>query len=116
MAKLQKWHLSMEQAITIALSGARPVSDIETGELKSINGMPVHTVSIALIRDDNPTTIDVRVIGEVPSLTAGTPVEVVGLTLTPWEINGRHGISFQADAIRPVSPPRAPRVSTGEGV
>jgi len=113
MANIAKLVISTEDTVVLALSGAQAVKDRDTGEPRMVNGLPIHTVSVALLYEDSPALIEVRVIGEVPPLTAGTPVEVTGLTVRPWEMNGKHGLSFQAEAIRPISPSRAVRTSTG---
>lgn len=71
----------------------RPRADKATGEL--LWGLDL----VVLGRVDGAEVWPVRVVGEPKGIRTGSPLRVVGLVAAPWEIDGRHGISFRAKLI-----------------
>lgn len=45
--------------------------------------------------------------GRAKGIRMGQPLRVVGLSASPWEIDGRHGISFRAQAVEAATPASA---------
>ena len=71
----------------------RPRADKATGEL--LWGLDL----VVLGGEDGAEVWPVRVVGEPKGIRTGAPLRVVGLVAAPWEIDGRHGISFRARQI-----------------
>jgi hypothetical protein len=72
----------------------RQKSDRETGA-------PLHVTELVAMDDTGAEVIKVTTAGE-PKITKRQPVMVVKLVATPWNIDGRGGVAFRADAIVPV--------------
>ncbi|WP_322778279.1 hypothetical protein [Frankia sp. Cas4] len=94
-----------------------PVLDFETQQPKANrDGEPVLVVNVAVApKDGDPAVIPVRVTGRIdPRVDTLVPVTLVGLIATRWEMGNRHGVTFSAREIRPVTPP-ASAGSAGSG-
>jgi hypothetical protein len=76
----------------------RPRADKATGEL--LWGLDV----VVLGGEDGAEVWPVRVVGEPKGITTGQPLRVEGLTAMPWEIDGRHGMSFRARVVEAAGP------------
>jgi hypothetical protein len=51
-----------------------------------------------------PEVVKVKLLGDEPkAISQGLPVTVVGLVVSDWEIDGKHGLSFRADSIAPLT-------------
>ncbi|MGF7233916.1 MAG: hypothetical protein ACQSGP_02995 [Frankia sp.] len=84
-----------------------PALDLDGGPRKNADGVALTDVEIAFAPlDGGPASVvRVRVAGEVDRrIGPGTPVTVVGLRGRSWEIGGRHGLAFSADAVKAVGP------------
>ncbi|MDP2712563.1 MAG: hypothetical protein Q8O56_15210 [Solirubrobacteraceae bacterium] len=68
----------------------KPRADRATGEV--LWGLDL----VALGSEDGAEVWAVRVAGEPKGVQVGQPLNVEGLVAMPWEIDGRHGISFRA--------------------
>lgn len=79
----------------------RPRADRATGEV--LWRLDV----VALGGEDGAEVWPVRVTGEPKGIRMGQPLRVVGLSASPWEIDGRHGISFRAQAVEAATPASA---------
>ncbi|WNI31374.1 hypothetical protein [Streptomyces sp. ITFR-6] len=94
----------------------------ETGEArKDREGNPVWVVGVAVrqLEKRRADVLEIAVSGEPPGLTEGARVVVVDLVATVWEIDGRHGVSYRASAVRtqgaaPVSAGRGKAASGGD--
>ena len=75
----------------------RPRADKATGEL--LWGLDL----VALGGEDGAEVWSVRIAGEPKGITTGQSVTVEGLTAMTWEMEGRHGTSFRARLIEPLS-------------
>ncbi|MFI6286461.1 hypothetical protein ACIBCM_17165 [Streptomyces sp. NPDC051018] len=80
-------------------------SNTETKEIKKDrDGNPVHTVAVTVRQDGRRiSVIEIAVSGEPKGISEGAEVRVTGLVAFAWSMGDRHGISFRADAITPVS-------------
>jgi hypothetical protein len=88
--------------VVIAMGPAEPVTDQDGVQRKNQDKQPLFSVPVAVTVDDgNASVIRVRVAGEVPPVTAGMAVRLVDLVAAPWEIGGRHGLSYRARAVVP---------------
>jgi hypothetical protein len=76
----------------------RPRADKATGEV--LWRLDV----VALGGEDGAEVWPVRVVGEPKGIRIGQALRVVGLSASPWEMEGRHGISFRAHAVEASAP------------
>ncbi len=51
--------------------------------------------------DGKPETAEVTLTGAEPKLSPLTPIEFANLIGSPWLNNGRAGVAFRADSVRP---------------
>jgi hypothetical protein len=63
--------------------------------------VPLRTVQVAAMFQDQGEVLAVKVAGEPAGITAGAPVQISGLVAQPWELGERSGISYRAASIRP---------------
>ncbi|HEX6403690.1 MAG TPA: hypothetical protein VF003_11105 [Pseudonocardiaceae bacterium] len=80
----------------------RQKTDRETGEL-------LHVTELVAMDETGAEVIKVTTAGQ-PQVAKRQLVTVVKLVATPWNIDGRGGVAFRADAIVPV-----PTTSAGAG-
>jgi hypothetical protein len=66
------------------------------------SGLPLFTVQVAAMFQDQGEVLPIKVAGEPAGITAGLPVQIAGLVAQPWELGERSGISYRAASIRPV--------------
>ncbi|GAA3181763.1 hypothetical protein JYK22_31045 [Nonomuraea sp. RK-328] len=74
----------------------------DTGEIKTDkNGNTVYEVTVS-VEDEfgRIELVKIGITGE-PPITAGDPVNAVGLVGYVWEMSGRWGISYRASALLP---------------
>ena len=64
-------------------------------------GAPLHVTELVAMDDTGAEVIKVTTAGE-PRVTTRQLVTVVKLVATPWNIDGRGGVAFRAEAISPV--------------
>ena len=88
----------------------RQKTDRETGEL-------LHVTELVAMDETGAEVIKVTTAGQ-PRIAKRQLVTVVKLVATPWNIDGRGGVAFRADAIVPVpttpaSPTRAAASAAG---
>ncbi|MGA2928988.1 MAG: hypothetical protein ABSG43_23975 [Solirubrobacteraceae bacterium] len=73
------------------------------GPRTDVNGEILWRVQLVALGDGEADIIRVSIAGE-PKLTQGEMVRVEGMTAQAWEMDGRSGMTFRANAIRPVNP------------
>ena len=80
---------------------ATPVLDHKTKQHKAdANGEPLYSVELVAYGDEGAEVFAVKFPGSPPAgLRQGMPVKVSGLVASPWEIDGRHGMSFTAEKV-----------------
>ncbi|MFF0445050.1 hypothetical protein ACFYT4_01295 [Streptomyces sp. NPDC004609] len=85
------------------------VANRETGQLKidRETGKTVFQVGLCLMSGTTAEVVNVNVPGEPSGVQLGMPVQVRNLVAVPWENDGRHGIAFRAEEIKPLSAPAA---------
>jgi hypothetical protein len=76
----------------------RPRADRATGEV--LWRLDV----VVLGGEDGAEVWSVRVVGEPTGIGMGQALRVVGLSASPWEMEGRHGISFRARSVQAAGP------------
>jgi hypothetical protein len=74
----------------------RQKTDRETGEL-------LHVTELVAMDETGAEVIKVTTAG-APRVIKRQPVTVLKLVATPWNIDGRGGVAFRAEAIIPVPP------------
>ena len=75
-------------------------------------GAPLHVTELVAMDDTGAEVIKVTTAGE-PRVTPRQLVTVVKLVATPWNIDGRGGVAFRAEAISPVPSGGAPASAAG---
>lgn len=93
--------------ITLLIGGAIEPATTPTGaQRQDRNGKALFNVPVlAVVEGGSPDTLTVRVPGPVAALAPLTPVRLVGLMARPWQMDGRSGTSFTAEAVQPASAP-----------
>ena len=85
--------------------------DRETGEVKKDNeGRELYTITLLPRPNDdrrNPIITVTFPSATFPKIPEGTQVRPVGLAAFYWSMNGRAGMGFRCEAIRPASEPKA---------
>lgn len=92
-------------AVRFAAGGPpTPVIDFET-RMQRVDeaGQPLFNVDLFASAEDVHDTVKVKVAGEPKGLSEFTIVKVTGLVATTWEIGDKHGVSFRAERIEPLS-------------
>lgn len=87
----------------VAMAPPEPVVDFATRQPKAdANGLPLFTVQVAAMFQDQGEVLAVKVAGQPAGISAGAPVQISALVAQPWELGERSGISYRASSIRPV--------------
>ena len=76
------------------------------GELRpDRDGQTVFLVGVAVVKEESneASVIDVQITSELVGIEVGTTVELTNLEATPWNFEGRSGLSWKASAIKAVS-------------
>ena len=75
-----------------------PVLDFTSRQQKAdANGEPLNSVELVAFTDDGAQVFSVKFPGPAaPGVKHGVPVKVTRLVASPWERNGKAGISFTA--------------------
>lgn len=69
-------------------------------------GEPVWAVTVLVQQEGaKPDLLEISVSGERPQLDPMTPLRFSNLTGRMWEMNGRAGISYSAEAVAPAASP-----------
>lgn len=72
-------------------------------------GIPLYVVAVAVAPEgQRPALVEITVTGEPRDLIVGTHVALRGLEAFWWEMSGKSGLIFRADAIVPTLAPLAP--------
>lgn len=101
--------------IICAVAPTPRVANRETGQLRvdRVTGRTVYQVGLCLMAGTSADVVTVNVPGEPAGVHNGVPVQVKDLVATPWENEGRHGVSFRAAEIKPLT--AAPSASGPSG-
>jgi hypothetical protein len=84
----------------IAASAPEAVIDFDSKLPRSdTDGRPLFAIGVVALGADGADVLTVKVAGQPRGMTQGLPVKVSGLVATTWEMAGRHGVSFRAEAI-----------------
>jgi hypothetical protein len=90
------------QAISFGVARAsEPVVEFETKapRLDAATNQPLFNAYLFVSGDGTSDSITVKVVGEPKALPVFTPVRVVGLVASTWDIGDKHGVSFRAERI-----------------
>lgn len=83
------------------------IVDRETGEVKKDSeGRDLYTIPLLPQPNDdrrNPVIVVTFPSEDFPRISQGIKVRPVGLVAFFWQMNGRSGLGFRAEAIRPVT-------------
>lgn len=93
---------------TTSFSTGRPferkVDDNGVQRLDRRTRLPLWSAQLIAMDEAGADTIIVTIAAtEPPNLTQGQPVSLVRLVALPWANNGRNGVAYRADEVRPVS-------------
>ncbi len=84
----------------LAVTAPERVLDFDTKQPKAdADGQPLYGIRLVALNGDGSEIISVKLGGAPIGVSAGEFVNVTGLVASPWENNGRSGISFRADKI-----------------
>jgi hypothetical protein len=95
--------VATDQLQTIAIEVVPKERD---GTQSTADGVPIWNVRtlVALGDGSKPEVIDVSVTAaRQPEVVALTPVQLVGLRMSPWSMGDRSGVSFRADDVLPLN-------------
>ncbi|CAL9562914.1 SCO3933 family regulatory protein [Streptomyces sp. enrichment culture] len=95
--------------IICAVAPMPRIANRETGQVRvdRDTGQTVYQVGLCLMSGRSADVVTVNVPGEPSGVENGVPVQVRDLVATPWENEGRHGVSFRATEIKPLTAPAA---------
>ncbi|MDF4253416.1 hypothetical protein [Streptomyces sp. WMMB303] len=99
--------------IICAVAPTPRIANRETGQVRvdRDTGQTVYQVGLCLMSGRSADVVTVNVPGEPSGVQNGVPVQVRDLVATPWENEGRHGVSFRATEIKPLTAPAASSAS-----
>ena len=108
-----QWPIDVAR-VTLLYGNHEPVLDFETKQPvhDKDSGFPLFRVN--LMRFDptgRPEALAVKVPGEPTELAPAEPVRCEGLTVQFWEVDRKAGISFRAERVVSMAPPRAKAAS-----
>jgi hypothetical protein len=93
----------------LVVAPAEPLRQFEEGEPREawaprtdVNGEVLWRAQLVALGDGEAEIIRVAVPGD-PKIAQGEMVNIDGLTAQAWEMDGRSGTAFRAQAIKPVS-------------
>lgn len=92
-------------AVRFATAGpAEPVLDFESRTHRVDDaGLPLYNVHLFAAAEGVRDSITVKVSGEPKGVGEFTSVKVTGLVAMTWEIGDKHGVSFRAERIEPLT-------------
>jgi hypothetical protein len=100
----------------LVVAAAEPLRQFEEGKPREAwaprtdaNGEILWRVQLVALGDGEAEIIRVAVPGD-PKVAQGEMVRVEGMTAQAWEMEGRSGMAFRAQAVRPAS-----RSAAGQG-
>src|SRR6516162_11006300 len=64
-------------------------------------GRPMWSTQVFVLDDDGGEVIAVTTAGEKPNVKVGQSITVSKLEALPWSTNGRSGVAFRAEEIKP---------------
>ncbi len=97
-----KLEIRTERAQFLVSKGPEPRADGE-GRQKADRGTGELLYATELVAMDETGAEVVRVTtAGAPKIATGQWVTVIGLVATPWQMDGRSGVAFRAQAINPV--------------
>ncbi|MEV4183423.1 hypothetical protein AB0J28_18525 [Streptosporangium canum] len=92
-------------AFTVAGEAEPKIVDRATGEVKKdIEGRDLYTIPLLPKPNDdrrNPVIVVTFPSAGFPKIPEGSQIRPVGLTAFYWQMNGRSGMGFRCEAIRP---------------
>ncbi|OEV00328.1 hypothetical protein AN217_23820 [Streptomyces qinglanensis] len=99
--------------IICAVAPTPRIANRATGQVRvdRDTGQTVYQVGLCLMSGRSADVVTVNVPGEPSGVQNGVPVQVRDLVATPWENEGRHGVSFRATEIKPLTAPAASSAS-----
>ena len=96
-----------QNRITTIIAGETYAAKDQAGnQALSKDGKPVWFIPVLLTTPvSRPEMVRVKIAtAQPPKVIPGTPIKFVGLQAIVWEINGKHGVSYKAEAIEAVRP------------
>ena len=102
--------------MTFIVGGIRGVMDFETKApvLDKSSGVPLFDVDVmAVVTNERPEQLTVRVVGQPSGIEIGTRVQFRDLSARTWEMGDRHGVAFKSSRVEPFA--AAHGRSSGDG-
>lgn len=91
------------KSFTVGRPFERKLDDNGVQKLDRQTRLPLFSAQFVVMDERGADTIMVTIAGEPPQLQQGQPVTVVRLVALPWANNGRNGVAYRADEVRPLS-------------
>jgi hypothetical protein len=94
-------------SVPVCVTAPEPKVNLETGEIRTNReGETVYLVGVAVRKAGTrkAAVIEVATTTEPVGIAEGSPVRLVELDAVPWEMGGRHGLSYKAAAVLPHTP------------
>ncbi|HXA32330.1 MAG TPA: hypothetical protein VNV87_08735 [Acidimicrobiales bacterium] len=90
-------------AACLTFIAVRPPEEVVDFESKapriSPDGRPIFAVEVVAVGSAGADILTVKVFGQPKGIVPGSPVRVVDLVATTWQMSDRHGVSFKAASI-----------------
>jgi hypothetical protein len=99
--------IDISKLTTVIGGDVKPATNQDGTVRTNREGKPLMNVPVIVMADGGTETMTVRIPGPVPSLPVLTRVVFVGLVAKPWSLDGRAGVSFQAESIQPAPAARS---------
>jgi hypothetical protein len=77
-------------------------TDYESGKTKTRDGLPVRVLQVTAMFAGEAEVWRVRTTSDVGALSQDDAVELRGLTALAWQMDGRSGLAYAAEAVVPI--------------
>jgi hypothetical protein len=96
-------------SLAMVMTDPARATDMDGRPRADREGLALYQTDVAVaVSGGGASVIRVRTRGEPPRVAQGMLARIGGLTATPWEIEGRSGITYDAEALTAAPTPTAP--------
>ena len=98
--------IDQSKITTIIAGEAYEAKDMTGNQALTKEGKPMWFIPVLLTSPKSrPEMVRVKIANnQNPKVIPGHPVKFIGLQVIVWELNGKHGVSFKAEAIETLRP------------
>ena len=88
----------------MAATSFERVVDKRSGQAKAdADGQPIYVIHAVILNGSDSVVLAIKVAGAPTPVTEGEMLAVTGLTFSPWEVDGRNGITYRAERVESVT-------------